>query len=179
MNILKTFVATLGNTNNHEQKLDVKSIYDIKIRALNGDEIRLTQFKGKHILFVNVASKCGFSRQYKQLQELHELYHDKIQIIGLPCNQFGGQEPGNANDIETFCEVNYSVSFLITEKIDVKGKNQHPLYTWLTKKINNGIKDSSVKWNFQKYLIDPKGNLIDYYFSSTSPKNNKIIKHLK
>ena len=177
MNPLKAFIATAGNRYT-EKKLNVDSIYNISINALQGKPINLSKFKGKHILFVNVASKCGFTPQYKTLQQLHEKYCDNTEIIGVPCNQFGGQEPGNVRDIETFCEVNYGVNFLITEKIDVKGKHQHPLYTWLTQKANNGVKDSSVKWNFQKYLIDPKGKLVDYYFSATSPLSSKIIKHL-
>ncbi|ULC58621.1 glutathione peroxidase [Flaviramulus sp. BrNp1-15] len=161
------------------KKMDVKSIYDISINSLTGKPIDLSNFEGKHILFVNVASKCGFTPQYKSLQELHENYNEKLQVIGVPCNQFGNQEPGDSKDIESFCEVNYGVTFLITEKIDVKGKNQHPLYTWLTQEVNNGKKNSSVKWNFQKYLVDPDGKLVDYYFSSTSPSSSKIIKHLK
>ncbi|MGB5418589.1 MAG: glutathione peroxidase [Algibacter sp.] len=159
--------------------MKVDSVYDIKINALNGKPIELSQFKGKHILFVNVASKCGFTPQYKDLQELYNQYQDKIQIIGVPCNQFGGQEPGNAETITSFCEMNYGVTFLITEKIDVKGKNQHPLYTWLTQSINNGVKSSTVKWNFQKYLVDKNGKLVDYYMSTTSPLSSKITKHLK
>ena len=178
MNPLKAFAATLF-TKEKRVKMDINSIYDIKINALNGASIKLSDFKGKHLLFVNVASKCGFTPQYKGLQELHETYKDKLQVIGVPCNQFGSQEPGDANAIESFCEVNYGVTFLITEKIDVKGKNQHPLYTWLTQKVNNGKTDSSVKWNFQKYLVDTNGNLVDYYFSATSPTSSKIIKHLK
>lgn len=178
MNPLKAFIATI-NSGSSKKKLDINSIYDIKINSLQGKPINLSEFKGKHILFVNVASKCGFTPQYKSLQELYEQFGDKIKIIGVPCNQFGGQEPGDSNTIETFCEVNYGVSFLITEKIDVKGKQQHPLYSWLTQKINNGKKDSSVKWNFQKYLVDTNGDLIDYYFSSTSPLSSKITKHLK
>lgn len=159
--------------------MEVKSIYDIKIHSLSRNTIDLSKFKGKHMLFVNVASKCGFTSQYKELQELYETYKDKLQIIGVPCNQFGGQEPGNPNEIASFCEVNYGLSFLITEKIDVKGKNQHPLYTWLTQKTNNGQLDTTVKWNFQKYLVDTNGNLIDYYLSATSPLSSKITKHLK
>lgn len=159
--------------------MEIDSLYSIKINALNGEPIDLSKFKGKHILFVNVASKCGFTPQYKALQELHETYQDKLQIIGVPCNQFGGQEPGNAEDISSFCELNYGVTFLITEKIDVKGKDQHPLYYWLTTKENNGIKNSKVKWNFQKYLIDPSGNFVDYYFSTTNPLSSKITNHIK
>ncbi|MFY9243690.1 MAG: glutathione peroxidase [Polaribacter sp.] len=155
------------------------SIYDIKIDSLQGKPIKLNSFKNKHILFVNVASKCGFTPQYKDLEELHQKYKNELVVIGVPCNQFGAQEPGDSYEIQEFCEVNYGVSFLITEKIDVKGNNQHPLYTWLTSKDLNGKKSSSVKWNFQKYLVDKDGKLIDYYFSITKPLSSKITKHLK
>lgn len=155
------------------------NIYDIEINSLQNTPILLSDFKGKYILFVNVASKCGFTPQYKDLEELHKNYKDKIVVIGVPCNQFGKQEPGNSSEIQEFCEVNYGVSFLITEKIDVKGAQQHPLYKWLTSKKLNNKKSSSVKWNFQKYLVSPEGKLIDYYFSITKPLSTKIIKHLK
>jgi glutathione peroxidase len=155
------------------------SIYDIEINSLQNNPIQLSDFKGKHILFVNVASKCGFTPQYKDLEKLHQEYKDNLVIIGVPCNQFGKQEPGNANEIEEFCQVNYGVSFLITEKVDVKGSDQHPLYSWLTSKDFNGKKSSSVKWNFQKYFVSPEGKLIDYFFSITKPTSSKITKHLK
>ena len=155
------------------------SIYDIEIKSLQNNPIQLSDFKGKYILFVNVASKCGFTPQYKGLEELHKTYKNNLVVIGVPCNQFGKQEPGNKEEIQEFCEVNYGVSFLITEKIDVKGTNQHPLYTWLTSKELNNKKSSSVKWNFQKYLVSPEGKLIDYYFSITEPLSAKITKHLK
>ena len=155
------------------------SIYDIKINSLQGKPINLKDFERKHILFVNVASKCGFTPQYKGLEELHQNYKDKLVVIGVPCNQFGSQEPGSSEEIQEFCEVNYGVSFLITEKIDVKGQNQHPLYSWLTNKDFNSKKSSSVKWNFQKYLVDNNGKLIDYYFSITKPTSSKITKHIK
>lgn len=155
-----------------------KSIYDIEINSLQGKPINLSLFKGKKILFVNVASKCGFTPQYKELQKLHNLYEENLVVIGVPCNQFGKQEPGNSSEINEFCQVNYGVSFLITEKISVKGKEQHPLYRWLTDKNENGRKNSSVKWNFQKYLISEDGELIDYYYSMTSPTSSKIKKHL-
>lgn len=155
------------------------SLYDIGINSLNGNPFELSQFKGKYILFVNVASKCGFTPQYKGLQELYNIYKDKLVVIGVPCNQFGKQEPGDSKTIQSFCEVNYGVTFPITEKIQVKGSQQHPLYQWLTNKQYNGTKNSKVKWNFQKYLINPEGKLIDYYFSLTSPTSAKITNHLK
>lgn len=155
------------------------SIYDIEINSLQNTPIQLSGFSGKHILFVNVASKCGFTSQYKDLEELHKTYKDKLVVIGVPCNQFGKQEPGSSNEIQEFCEVNYGVSFLITEKVDVKGVNQHPLFAWLTQRKLNNKKSSSVKWNFQKYLVSPEGKLIDYYFSITKPLSSKITKYLK
>lgn len=154
------------------------SLYDIKINSLQGKPINLKDFEGKHILFVNVASKCGFTPQYKDLEKLHQEYQNKLVVVGVPCNQFGGQEPGNANEIQEFCEVNYGVSFLMTEKIDVKGQNQHPLYSWLTNKDYNDRKSSTVRWNFQKYLVDQKGKYVDYYYSITKPTSTKITKHL-
>ena len=150
------------------------SIYTIAINNLNGDPINLADYKGKKILFVNVASECGFTPQYKDLQELHKTYGEKLVVIGLPCNQFGEQEPGNASEIQDFCSKNYGVEFLITEKIDVKGANQHPLYAWLTNKDLNGSKSSTVKWNFQKYLVDEQGNFIDFYYSITNPLATEI-----
>ncbi|WP_417854608.1 glutathione peroxidase [Xanthomarina gelatinilytica] len=155
------------------------SLYDISINSLTGEAIDLSSFKGKKILIVNTASECGFTGQYEGLQELYNTYKDKLVVIGVPCNQFGGQEPGTASEIQSFCKQNYGVTFLMTEKVDVKGENQHPLYKWLTSKELNGVSSSSVKWNFQKYLIDEKGNLIDYYYSITSPTSTKITKHLK
>lgn len=155
------------------------SIYDIKIKDIAGEPIDLSAYKGKKILFVNTASECGFTSQYKDLQKLHETHQDQLVVIGLPCNQFGGQEPGNADQIQNFCQVNYGVEFLMTEKIDVKGDNQHELYKWLTNKDINGTKSSSVKWNFQKYLVDEQGRFIDYYFSVTKPMSSKITQYLK
>lgn len=168
------------NTINKTEKMETAttSLYNIEINSISGDKINLADYKGKKILFVNVASECGFTPQYEGLQELYELYKDKLMIIGVPSNQFGGQEPGTAEQIQSFCKLNFGVTFLITEKVDVKGKNQHPLYTWLTKKENNDVKSSSVKWNFQKYLVDENGDLIDYYFSLTKPMSKKITKHL-
>lgn len=179
MNPLKSFINTLKTTNDASSFDVPSSIYDIDIKSLNGKSLDLNTFKGKKILFVNVASKCGFTPQYKDLQQLQDQFKESLTIVGVPCNQFGSQEPGSSEDIQQFCEVNYGVSFPITEKINVKGKHQHPLYQWLTKKSVNGKKNSSVKWNFQKYLVNEKGELIDYYFSMTSPLSEKIVAHLK
>ncbi|MFL3660620.1 MAG: glutathione peroxidase [Polaribacter sp.] len=153
-------------------------IYKININSLQNKAIDLSEYKNKYLLFVNVASKCGFTSQYKELEELYTMHKENLMIIGSPCNQFGSQEPGTAEDIEAFCKVNFGVSFLMTEKLDVKGSQQHPLYKWLTDKSLNDTKSSSVKWNFQKYLVSPEGNLVDYYFSITKPSSSKITKHL-
>ena len=158
---------------------NLDSIYDIKINNITGEPIELSDFKDKYLLFVNVASKCGFTDQYKDLQELHEKYKDDLIIVGLPCNQFGNQEPGNEEEISQFCQINYGVTFLLTEKIEVKGGNQHPIYKWLTDKNLNGVKSSTVRWNFQKYLLDPSGNLINYWYSTTNPLSKKIIQHIQ
>ncbi len=155
-----------------------ESLYAIQIQNINGKPISLSDFKNKKILFVNVASKCGFTKQYKELQRLSDQYTEQLVVIGSPCNQFGKQEPGDATQIQEFCSLNFGVTFLLTEKLEVKGKNQHPLYTWLTSKERNGKKNSKVKWNFQKYLVDEKGMLIDYYLSTTNPASKKITKHL-
>ena len=154
------------------------NLYDIQINSLQGKPINFGDFKGKYILFVNVASKCGFTPQYKDLEKLYQEYKDHLIVIGVPCNQFGNQEPGSSDEIQEFCQVNYGVSFLITEKVNVKGSNQHPLYAWLTNKENNGKKSSTVRWNFQKYLVDSEGNLIDFYYSITKPTSSKITKHI-
>ncbi|WP_422103893.1 glutathione peroxidase [Winogradskyella sp.] len=178
MNPLKAFVGTLSATDNDVTRKASKSIYDIQINSLQGQAIALSQFRGKKLLFVNVASKCGFTPQYRELQKLHDTYKDHLVIIGVPCNQFGRQEPGTTEDIQEFCEVNYGVSFLITEKIDVKGPNQHPLYEWLTTKAINGKQNSTVKWNFQKYLVDEHGEFLDFFYSITKPFNSRITKYL-
>ncbi len=180
MNFLKTVAGVLFSAflvNSSAQTEAKKSIYDIAINNIDGDAVNLNDYKGKFILFVNVASECGFTPQYKGLQELHNKYKNELVIIGVPCNQFGKQEPGNAEEIKSFCSKNYGVEFLITEKIDVKGDKQHPLYAWLTKKENNGVKGSSVKWNFQKYLVGKEGNLIDFFYSVTTPNSEKITGH--
>ena len=156
-----------------------KDLYEIELKTLRGGIYDWNSSKGKKILIVNTASECGFTKQYQGLQQLYDAYQDRLEIIGVPCNQFGKQEPGDSNQIKEFCDLNFGVTFPLSEKLDVKGENQHPLYTWLTSKSLNGKKNSSVKWNFQKYLIDENGQLIDYYFSITKPMSNKIVKQLQ
>lgn len=151
----------------------------VALNKLDGSPIDWDAFEGKSLLFVNVASACGFTPQYKKLQELYEQYADRLEIIGVPCNQFGNQEPGSATEIQSFCELNYGVTFTLTEKVQVKGSQMHPLYQWLTEKSANGVKSSSVKWNFQKYLVSPEGLLVDFYLSTTDPTSSKITKHLE
>lgn len=147
---------------------------DFKINDIDGNPINTKEWKGKKVLLVNVASKCGYTPQYEDLQKLHEKYSDKLTIIGFPCNQFLHQEPGTAEEIKSFCTKNYGVTFKITEKIDVKGENQHPIYQWLTEKENNGVEDSKVKWNFQKYLLDENGKLIKHFDSGVKPLDEEI-----
>ena len=156
------------------KNISAQSVYDIDLNNIDGVNIDLSKFKGKYILFVNVASNCGFTKQYADLEKLYQQYKQELVVIGLPCNQFGGQEPGNSIEIKQFCQKNYGVSFPITEKINVKGENIHQLYSWLTDKEKNGNTNSNVKWNFQKYLVGRSGELINYFYSTTNPLSNKI-----
>lgn len=158
-----------------ELQAQLKSIYDFKVEALDGGVIDFAQFKGKKILIVNTASKCGFTYQYEGLEELYQKYKETLVIVGFPANNFMSQEPGDNKEIATFCQKNYGVSFPMAAKISVKGKNQHPLYTWLTQKRYNHYSDNNVKWNFQKYLLDEKGNLIGVFGSSVKPQSSDII----
>ena len=179
MKNLKLFVLLTCFSTLHQVKAQYKttmSIYDININALDGSPIDLKTFQGKYILFVNVASECGFTNQYEGLQKLFDTYKDDLMVIGVPCNQFGQQEPGNSEQIKSFCQKNYGVTFLMTEKINVKGKDKHPLYKWLTNKDLNGKNNTSVKWNFQKYVIGRNGEYIDYFYSMTKPMSSKITK---
>ena len=137
-----------------------KTIHQFKLKGLNGGEVDFADFAGKKILIVNVASECGYTPQYAQLQELAEEMKEDVVVIGCPCNQFGGQEPGSAEQIQQFCQVNFGVTFPLTEKLEVKGANTHPLYQWLTQKSKNGVADSEVSWNFNKYLIGEELSLI-------------------
>ena len=151
-----------------------ETIYDFKVPALDGSTIDFSQFKGKKILIVNTASKCGFTPQYDALEKLSEQYKDKLVIIGFPANNFLFQEPGSNEQIADFCKKNYGVEFPMAAKISVKGRDKAPIYRWLTEKKYNGFKDSKVKWNFQKYLINEKGELIAIFPPNTSPEGEEI-----
>jgi glutathione peroxidase len=134
----------------------------------------MIDFKGKYVLCVNVASECGYTPQYADLQKLAEKYADKLVVIGFPCNQFMGQEPGTAEDIQTFCKKNYGVTFPLSQKISVKGEDQHPIYQWLTTKSLNGVSDATIKWNFNKILVDPNGNWLKHFGSGVNPLSEEI-----
>ncbi len=181
INIILILLITLISVDYSSNNIKTKPmpIYDITINDIEGKQINLSDFKGKYVLFVNVASNCGFTRQYKDLQTLYDKYKDELVVVGVPCNQFGGQEPGDEEQISIFCSEKYNVTFPMTEKIAVRGSNQHPLYKWLTSKDLNGRKNSSVKWNFQKYLVDKDGNLIDYWYSLTNPTSSKITNYIR
>ncbi len=161
-----------------ELQAQYKSIYDFKVAALDGGTIDFSKFKGKKILIVNTASKCGLTPQYEELEKLHQQYKNKLVIVGFPANNFLGQEPGSNKEIASFCQKNYGVSFLMAAKISVKGNDQAPIYTWLTQKRYNNLQDSKVKWNFQKYLIDEKGKLIAVIPPTTKPLSDDVIKLL-
>lgn len=165
---------SLFSTKN-ELSAQQKSIYDFKVESLDGGEIDFAQFKGKKILIVNTASKCGFTPQYEDLEKLYEQFKDKLVIIGFPANNFMKQEPGSDKEIASFCQKNYGVTFPMASKISVKGKDQAPIYTWLTQKRYNGFQDSKVSWNFNKYLLDEKGNLIGVFGSRTKPLSEEIV----
>lgn len=162
------------------KELDVKNLsenfYDYSLELIDGEKITLDKYKGKKVIIVNVASKCGYTYQYGGLQNLYEEYSDKIEIIGIPTNDFMWQEPGKNKDIQTFCSVNYGVTFPIIKKTVVKKNiNQHPIYSWLSSKQLNGWNDSEPGWNFYKYLVNEKGELIDILSSKVKPQDKKII----
>lgn len=146
------------------------TIYDFKMTALDGKEIDFAQYRGKYILIVNTASKCGFTPQYAELEKLHEQYGDKVAVLGFPANNFLWQEPGSSEDIATFCQKNYGVTFQMFEKISVKGRHKHPLYRWLEAKSGH-----APSWNFCKYLIDKNGAVAGFYASKVSPLDSEII----
>jgi glutathione peroxidase len=154
------------------------SIHKFKVSSIDGDKIDFSSFKGKKILIVNTASKCGYTPQYADLERLHKAYKDKLVIVGFPANNFGGQEPGSNEQIAEFCQKNYGVSFIMAEKVSVKGEDTHPLFKWLTQKAENGVMDAEIKWNFTKFLLDEKGKLIGVFPSKVNPMGEEITKFL-
>lgn len=153
-----------------------KSFYDFTVKTIEGKDISLSTFKGKKVLVVNVASKCGFTPQYAKLEELYQKYgKDNFVVIGFPANNFLRQEPGTNEEIKKFCTLNYGVTFPMMAKISVKGKDMAPLYKWLTEKSENGVENAKVGWNFHKFLIDENGNWIASYSSNTDPLSEKIV----
>ena len=157
-----------------------KSFHDFTVKDIEGNDFDLSSLKGKKVLVVNTASKCGFTPQYKKLQWLYETYGgDNFVIIGFPANNFLNQEPGTNEEIASFCEVNYGVTFPMMSKISVRGDDMHPLYQWLTRKSENGKMDSKVSWNFQKYFIDEEGLLVDFVKPKVKPDNERIISWIK
>ncbi|MFC2113163.1 glutathione peroxidase [Bacteroidota bacterium] len=157
-----------------------KSFHDFRVKTLEGEEFDLAQFRGKKVLVVNTASRCGFTPQYEGLQRLYDEYGGEgFAVIGFPANNFLRQEPGTNNKIREFCTEKYNVTFPMMAKISVKGKDIHPVYKWLTSKEENGKMDSSVKWNFQKYMVDENGKLVGTFSSKTKPYDPKIISWIK
>ena len=153
-----------------------KTIYQFKVEDINGETFDLSSLKGKKVMIVNTASKCGYTPQYAELQRIYEQYkYDDFVIIGFPSNDFGNQEPGSNEEISEFCQKNYGVDFPMMAKITVKGEEKHPLYQFLTEKSKNGFRDSEVKWNFQKYLIDRDGKLVAVKDSNVVPSDTAIV----
>lgn len=150
------------------------SIYDFNITTIDGKIISLSSFKGKKMLLVNTASECGFTPQYQELQELHQKYGEQLVIIGFPANNFGGQEPGTNSEIKTFCQKNYGVTFLMSQKVSVKGEDMDPIFKWLNNQENQSFK-GNIMWNFEKYFIDEKGQLFKRFRSTTKPNSTNII----
>jgi glutathione peroxidase len=156
------------------------SFHALSATTLDGEEFAFDQLKGKRVLIVNTASKCGFTPQYEALETLHQQHgEDGLVILGFPCNQFGKQEPGNADDIRSFCSKNYGVSFQMMAKIDVKGADQHPVYEWLTSKALNGVGDHNVRWNFHKFLVNERGELVAALGSGADPLGDEIVAFAK
>jgi len=167
--MLSAFTFPVANT----------SIHTFKVKSIDGGEIDFSKFKGKKILVVNTASQCGYTPQYEALEKVYKQYKDKLVVVGFPCNQFGGQEPGSNEEIQSFCKARYGVTFPLSTKVDVKGDNIAPIYKWLCNKSENGVLDASIAWNFNKFLLDEDGKMIAYFPSKVTPDSEEILKYLK
>ena len=172
--IITLFILTMENLQ-AQNNADNQTIYQFTVEDINGKPFALADLKGKKVMIVNTASKCGLTPQYKELEALYKQYKDRdFIIIGFPANNFLGQEPGSNEQIASFCSINYGVTFPMMSKISVKGKNMHPLYQFLTQKSKNGVEDSKVKWNFQKYLIGRDGKLEKVIDPKTLPSSDEV-----
>jgi len=167
----------------HKPKKEImakETIYQFKVEDLSGDTFDFASLKGKKIMIVNTASKCGLTPQYKDLEAIYKQYKDKgFVIVGFPANNFASQEPGTAKEIETFCQQNYGVTFPMMNKVSVKGSDTAPIFQYLTEKDLNGVKNTTILWNFTKFLVDENGKLIDSFVSTTKPTDEAITKYLK
>lgn len=172
-----TVVSEINHSNQNENTvMAIQTIYDFKVKDLADNEFDFATLKGKKVLIVNTASECGLTPQYEQLQAIYEKYQNSnFVIVGFPANNFGAQEPGTNEQISTFCKKNYGVTFPMMAKISVKGSDIHPIYQFLTQKAKNGLQDSEVQWNFQKYLIDENGHLVKVISPRTLPTATEII----
>ncbi len=155
------------------------TIHSFKVKSIEGGTIDFSKFKGKKILVVNTASKCGYTPQYELLQKVSEEYKDKLVIVGFPANNFGGQEPGADSEIQEFCKARFGVKFPLASKVSVKGDDMAPIYKWLTSKSQNGVIDAEVGWNFGKFLLDENGKMVAYFPSKVKPDSEEILKYLK
>lgn len=156
----------------------IPDIYQFRVASLDGGIIDFSKFKGKKILIVNTASKCGYTPQYAQLEELYKEHQDRLVVVGFPANNFGAQEPGSNSEIKEFCTKNYGVTFPMAAKVSVKGEDIAPIYRWLTHKSENGVMDAEIKWNFTKFLLNEKGELIAKYDSNITPLSEDILSNL-
>ncbi len=173
--IMATILYSYSILNAGGYTSSMKSFYDLQLNDLNGGEIDLQSFKGKKVLLVNVASKCGYTDQYADLQELYETHGDKLEIIGIPCNDFGRQEPGSASEIQNFCKLNYGVTFTLAEKQKIKSQPISGIYQWLSDPNLNGWNSSLPSWNFCKYVINENGELTHFFKSGVNPNGNEIL----
>ena len=174
----KTNSVNMNNDSTISTPVVAKSIYDFKVDGLSGGTIDFSSFKGKKILIVNTASACGYTPQYEGLEALYKKYQDKLVIIGFPANNFNGQESGTNSEIKEFCKKNYGVTFPMAAKISVQGDDIAPLYKWLCNKSENGVLDAKIGWNFNKFLIDEKGNMISHFESKVTPMSDEITSKL-
>ena len=189
LSFLLLFTSACGNAgkiaqrpdNNpmEKQTVSTTSFYQLSATLLDGAPVSMEQFKGKKIVVLNVASKCGYTPQYADWEAFYEKNKEKVVVLGFPCNQFMGQEPGNAEQIAEFCQKNYGVSFPMFEKVDVKGADQSAVYKWLTDPAQNGWNSEAPSWNFCKYLINEKGELVSFFASKITPDNPEFQKALE